>query len=53
MQAHSQGFARIYSIRWNAGFFIFDLNTRAGLRRWNSISVDDGDDNVLIITRGI
>jgi hypothetical protein len=53
MQAYSQGFARIYSIRWNVGFFIFDLNTRAGLRRWNSISVDDGDDNVLIITRGI
>jgi SAM-dependent methyltransferase len=37
----------------NVGLFIFDLNTRAGLERWNSIRVDDGDDHVLIITRGV
>jgi hypothetical protein len=37
----------------NAGLFIFDLNTRAGLRRWNSIAVDDGDEDVVLITRGI
>jgi SAM-dependent methyltransferase len=36
----------------NTGFFIFDLNTRVGLNRWNSIQVDDSDET-LIITRGI
>lgn len=35
------------------GYFIFDLNTRRGLRRWNSIQVDDSDDDALIIIRGI
>lgn len=32
--------------------FIFDLNTRTGLARWNSINVDDGDE-MTIINRGI
>lgn len=36
----------------NVGYFIFDLNTRNGLRRWNNIQVDDGDD-ALVITHGI
>lgn len=35
------------------GYFIFDLNTRLGLRRWNSIQVDDSNDDALIITRGV
>jgi len=35
------------------GYFIFDLNTRSGLRRWNSIQVDESSDDSLIITRGI
>ena len=34
------------------GYFIFDLNTQAGLNRWNNIQVDDSDE-MLIITRGI
>jgi SAM-dependent methyltransferase len=34
------------------GFFIFDLNTRAGLRRWNHVQVDDGEE-ILIVNRGI
>lgn len=34
------------------GCFIFDLNTRAGLTRWNNIHVDDSDE-MLVITRGI
>ena len=34
------------------GYFIFDLNTRRGLNRWNNIQVDDSDE-MLIITRGI
>lgn len=36
-----------------SGIFIFDLNTRTGLRRWNSIAIDDSSDDALIITRGI
>jgi len=35
------------------GFFIFDLNTRSGLRRWNGIQVDESSDDALIVTRGI
>lgn len=34
------------------GWFIFDLNTRRGLARWDGVSVDDRDD-ALIISRGI
>ena len=34
------------------GLFIFDLNTRKGLRQWNNVHVDDDNDEVLIITRG-
>jgi SAM-dependent methyltransferase len=33
------------------GVFIFDLNTRAGLRQWNSISVEDTEE-ALIVNRG-
>jgi SAM-dependent methyltransferase len=35
------------------GYFIFDLNTRRGLTRWNSIHVEEGGEDALIITRGI
>ena len=35
------------------GYFIFDLNTRLGLKRWNSIHVDESSEEALIITRGI
>jgi SAM-dependent methyltransferase len=35
------------------GYFIFDLNTRTGLRRWNGIQVDDSCEDALIINRGI
>jgi SAM-dependent methyltransferase len=34
------------------GVFAFDLNTRAGLRRWNSIEVDESRDDAVIITHG-
>ncbi len=34
------------------GYFIFDLNTRKGLRGWNSIHVDDSEADALLITRG-
>lgn len=35
------------------GYFIFDLNTRRGLRRWNNIQLDDSDEDILMVTRGI
>lgn len=35
------------------GYFVFDLNTRKGLRRWNGIQVDDNPEVSLIMTRGI
>jgi SAM-dependent methyltransferase len=35
------------------GYFIFDLNTRRGLKRWNSIQVDQASEDALVITRGI
>jgi SAM-dependent methyltransferase len=35
------------------GTFIFDLNTRRGLRRWNNINVDDSSEDAVIIKRGI
>jgi len=35
------------------GYFIFDLNTRKGLKRWNSIQVNDSGDDALIINRGM
>jgi SAM-dependent methyltransferase len=44
-------FQCVYAV--SNGYFIFDLNTRRGLRRWNSIQVDDSDDEALIINRGI
>ena len=34
------------------GYFIFDLNTRRGLSRWNNIYVDESSEDALIITRG-
>ncbi|GAA6750755.1 class I SAM-dependent methyltransferase [Thermus antranikianii] len=44
-------FQCVYAV--SDGYFIFDLNTRRGLRRWNSVQVDDSDDEMLIISRGI
>lgn len=35
------------------GYFIFDLNTRMGLRRWNSIEVDDSREDMTIVNHGI
>lgn len=49
-QALRRCFQCVYAV--SDGFFVFDLNTRYGLRRWNNIQVDD-DDQMLIISRGI
>jgi SAM-dependent methyltransferase len=45
-------FSSVYPLLLPDGFFIFDLNTRAGLTRWNGINVRDMPDH-LIIDRGI
>ena len=45
-------FASVYPLLLPGGFFIFDLNTRAGLARWNGINVRDMPGH-LIIDRGI
>ncbi len=34
------------------GYFIFDLNTRTGLKRWNSIQVDESSEDAFVVTRG-
>lgn len=34
------------------GLFIFDLNTRRGLRHWNNVYLDDSDDDLFLVTRG-
>ncbi len=35
-----------------SGMFVFDLNTEKGLRRWNGITVEDGE-QVVLINRGL
>ncbi|MGC9521668.1 MAG: class I SAM-dependent methyltransferase [Anaerolineae bacterium] len=45
-------FTSTYEALLPDGWFIFDLNTRFGLRRWGGISVQDEEDLVLI-TRGV
>jgi len=50
-QALKRCFECVYKV--SEGLFIFDLNTRNGLKRWNSIQVDENSDDALIITRGI
>ena len=50
-QALRRCFQCVYAV--SDGYFIFDLNTRRGLKRWNGIQVDDSDDEMLIISRGI
>lgn len=50
-QALRRCFQCVYAV--SDGYFIFDLNTRRGLRRWNNIQIDDSDEEVLIVQRGI
>lgn len=45
-------FRCVFAVLATGGYFIFDLNTRVGLRRWNNIFVNDRPDALLII-RGI
>lgn len=45
-------FRCVFDILNEGGYFIFDLNTRAGLRHWNGIMVRPGD-QVYLINRGM
>lgn len=45
-------FACVGPVLVPGGLFVFDLNTRLGLMRWNNLSVDDGDE-ATVITRGV
>ena len=45
-------FRCVFDVLVEEGFFIFDLNTRAGLRNWNGITVRPGDE-IYLINRGM
>ena len=46
-------FECVFPVLEEGGIFIFDLNTKAGLRRWNGINLDDSSEDLLLLTRGI
>ena len=50
--ALEQCFRSVFAALVPGGFFVFDLNTRAGLLRWNNIRVEDNEE-AMIVTRGI
>ncbi len=45
-------FRCVYPVLEDGGYFIFDLNTREGLRRWNTTRLQETDD-ALILTSGL
>lgn len=45
-------FRSVYPLLEEGGWFVFDLNTRLGLRRWNSISVEDSQE-LMLVTRSL
>jgi SAM-dependent methyltransferase len=51
LEALKQCFRHTASALLDEGVFIFDLNTRLGLARWNGVSVEDDEDG-MIVTRG-
>ena len=51
LQALHNCFACVAAV--SAGYFIFDLNTRAGLRRWNNHEVDESYEDMTIVNHGI
>jgi len=52
-QALQQCFRCVFPLLEEGGLFVFDLNTRLGLRRWANMTVDDGSEECLLITRGV
>lgn len=51
-QALKGCFQSVHAVLVPEGYFIFDLNTRAGLARWNSINVEDTAE-YMIVNRGV
>mgnify|MGYP000365602464 CR=1 FL=1 len=45
-------FASVRRALLPGGIFVFDLNTRLGLQRWNSITIEDSEE-LMLINRGI
>jgi SAM-dependent methyltransferase len=45
-------FCSVYQVLDEGGYFIFDLNTRKGLERWNGVQVNPSEE-VFLLTRGI
>jgi SAM-dependent methyltransferase len=45
-------FKCVYPVLEVGGYFVFDLNTREGLRRWNTTRLQETDD-ALILTSGL
>ena len=45
-------FQSVYRVLDDGGYFIFDLNTKEGLQRWNGVQVNPSEE-VFLLTRGI
>jgi len=45
-------FESVYNTLVENGYFIFDINNRSGLKRWNSINLNDAED-LFLINRGV
>ena len=45
-------FRSVFALLLDEGWFIFDLNTRSGLRRWGGVSVQDAEE-LTLLTRGV
>lgn len=52
LDALQRCFECVHAVTLDGGTFVFDLNTRLGLKRWNSLFVQESDDT-LIVNRGI
>jgi SAM-dependent methyltransferase len=51
LSALASCFRSVAAVLAKGGVFIFDLNTRVGLRRWNSIQIQDTEE-AMIVNRG-
>jgi SAM-dependent methyltransferase len=45
-------FYSVLNVLVEGGYFVFDLNTAAGLKNWNSLSVNPGEE-IFLLNRGI
>lgn len=51
--ALASSFESVYDALNKEGWFVFDLNTKVGLRRWSGVHVDNANDDIFMVTRGI